>query len=158
VLRTDPREYTMVTLNPYLSFNGNAREALEFYHSVLGGQLDISTFGEAGMPLPPEADASVNEQVMHGQVTTDDGLVLMASDTPPGMDYVAPSAGITVSYTGGPADHERLATAFEKLSEGGTVGMPLEKAPWGDYFGQLVDRFGISWMVDIATVEAAAPA
>lgn len=139
----------MATLNPYLGFKDNAREALEFYHSALGGELSIMAFGDMGeaMPAPPGEE----NLVMHGQLTLEDGLVLMAADTPSGMEHVPATSGVTVAMTGGPEDLDRLRSAFEALSQGGTSGMPLEKAPWGDYFGQFTDRFGISWMFDIGT-------
>lgn len=140
----------MATLNPYLGFQGQAKDALTFYQAALGGELTVMTFGDnpAGqaMGVPPEAA----DLVMHGQLDLDGGLVIMAADTPPGMDYTAPTSGITVAMTGGADEHDRLATAFAKLSEGGTPGVPLEKAPWGDYFGQFTDRFGIPWMFNIA--------
>ncbi|MEP9383974.1 VOC family protein [Nocardioides sp. KR10-350] len=140
----------MATLNPYLSFQGEARQALEFYQSALGGTVTAMTFGDnpAGqsMGVPPEAA----DLVMHGQLDLEDGLVIMAADTPPGMEYVAPTSGITVAMTGGADEYDRLSSAFARLSEGGKPGMPLEKAPWGDYFGQFTDRFGIAWMFNIA--------
>ena len=139
----------MATLNPYISFKDNAREALEFYQSALGGELSIMAFGDMGeeMPSPPGQE----QLVMHGQLTLEDGLVLMAADTPSGMDYVAPTSGVTVAMTGGAQDLDRLRSAFEAISQGGTPGMPLEKAPWGDYFGQFTDKYGVSWMFDIGT-------
>ncbi|MFD2027748.1 VOC family protein [Promicromonospora aerolata] len=139
----------MAKLNPYLSFRSEAKDALDFYQSVLGGELDVSTFGEnpmEGMPTPDED----KDLVMHGQLDTSGGLTIMASDTPSFMEYVAPSAGVTVALTGGPDDHDYIKGAFEKLSDGGTPGQPFELAPWGDYYGQLTDRFGISWMFDVA--------
>lgn len=144
----------MVTLNPYLSFESSAREALEFYQSVLGGDLDVMTFGEMpGMPgVPPEAAPLV----MHGQLTTPHGLTLMASDTGGMMPYTAPTSGVTVALTGGPDDHEYIRGAYDKLVEGGNEVMPMEKAPWGDYYGQLTDRYGISWMFDVGTEDAPA--
>lgn len=139
----------MATLNPYLGFRSEAKEALTFYQSALGGTVNVMTFGDTpageAMGMPPEAA----DLVMHGQLDLDDGLVIMAADTPPGMDYVAPTSGVWVAMTGGAAEHDRLAAAFAKLSEGGTPGVPLEKAPWGDYFGQFTDRFGIPWMFNI---------
>jgi len=134
----------MVTLNPYLSFRDNAREALEHYHRVLGGSLDISTFGS--MPGEMGYDPSESELVMHGQLSTDDGLVLMASDTPSSMEYREP-AGISVSLSGDEAD--TLRAAWDGLSDGGQVTIPLAPAPWGGESGMFVDRFGISWMVAI---------
>jgi PhnB protein len=143
----------MATLNPYISFNGQAKEALEFYSSVLGGKVEIMTFGD----LPEMgAPAELAHQVMHGSLTFDDGRVLMASDTPPGMDYVPPTAGVTIAITSSdPADHEIYADQFAKLSAGGTAGMPFDLAPWGDYFGQFDDKFGVSWMFDVAGPESA---
>lgn len=133
----------MVSLNPYLSFRNTARDALEHYHSVLGGSLDIMTFGS----MPDMGyDPSESELVMHGQLTTDDGLVLMASDTPSSMEYRDP-AGMSVSLSGDEAD--KLHAAWDGLSEGGTITVPLEAAPWGGEFGMFVDKFGIDWMVAV---------
>ncbi|GIG00507.1 VOC family protein [Catellatospora citrea] len=129
-------------LNPYISFNGNAREAMEFYQGILGGNLTMSTFGEFG-----DKDAPYADQIMHAQLESDAGYTLMASDTPPGMAY-HPGDNITVSLSGD--DGDRLRGYWEKLSEGGTVGVPLEKQMWGDEFGALKDRFGVNWMVNIA--------
>jgi len=128
-------------LNPYLGFDGNARDAMEFYRSVFGGELNVSTFGESGMPDGPGAD-----KVMHAQLETPAGFTLMASDTPPGMDYTAPNGTISVSLSGNDQD---LRGYWEKLSDGGTVTMPLEKQMWGDEFGMCTDRYGIPWMVNI---------
>ncbi|MBO4204412.1 VOC family protein [Micromonospora echinofusca] len=129
-------------LNPYLTFDGNAREAMEFYHSVFGGQLQINTFGDFG-----SSDPVMMDKVMHAMLTTDRGYVLMASDTAPGMSY-RPGDTITCSLSGDPG--EGLEEAWERLSDGGNVMMPLEKQMWGDLYGMCVDRFGIPWMVDIA--------
>lgn len=136
----------MARLNPYLSFQTEARQALELYQSVLGGELAISTFGE--MPGMSE-NPSDNDLVMHGQLDAPGGLTIMAADTGSMMPYVAPTSGITVALTGGPDDHEYIAAACQRLAEGGQVTVPFEKAPWGDYYGQVDDRFGISWMFDV---------
>ena len=130
-------------LNPYISFAGNAREALEFYNGVLGGTLTLSTFGEFGAPDAPEAD-----KIMHGMLETDSGFTLMGSDTPPGTEY-KPGSNISVSLSGD--DDDELRGYWDKLSGNGTVTMPLEKQMWGDEFGMCVDRFGVSWMVDIVS-------
>ena len=146
----------MVRLNPYLSFKNQAREALEFYRSVLGGELDLSLYGdmpeEAGMPVAPED----RELVMHGQLDTPAGLTLMASDTGSMMPYVAPTSGVVVALTGGPEDHDYVAGAYAQLAEGGSDAMPFDLAPWGDYYGQVTDRFGITWMFDVGRDEGAA--
>jgi PhnB protein len=128
-------------LNPYISYRDNAREALEFYKDVFGGNLSINTFGEYGDPNAPEAN-----NVMHGQLETDQGFTLMASDTPPGMDF-NPGNNITISLSGD--DEQELRGYWEKLSEGANVTMPLEKQMWGDVYGQCTDKFGVQWSVDI---------
>ena len=129
-------------LNPYLSFNGNAREAMEFYRSVFGGTLTINTFGDYGNPDPAMAD-----KVMHAQLESDAGYTLMASDLMPDMPFNRGDS-ITVSLSG--EDGDRLRGYWEKLSDGGTVSMPLEKQMWGDEFGMCSDRYGVPWMVNIA--------
>jgi len=130
------------TLNPYLQFRDTARPAMEYYREVFGGELNLSTFGDFGDPSQPNADG-----VMHANLTTPSGFTLMASDTPPGMDY-SPGTNISVSLSGD--DAAELRGYWEKLSDGGTVSLPLEKQMWGDEFGQCTDKFGISWMVNIA--------
>jgi PhnB protein len=128
-------------LNPYISFAGNAREAMEFYSDVFGGTLTLSTFGEFGGQDPATAD-----KIMHGMLETDSGFTLMGADTPPGMEHT-PGNNIAVSLSGDDADE--LQGYWRKLSDGGTVSVPLERQMWGDEFGACVDRFGISWMVNI---------
>jgi PhnB protein len=132
-----------VRLNPYLSFRDNAREAMTFYESVFGGELTVSTFAE----LHASADPSEQDKIMHSQLETPDDLVLMAADTPDAMEY-RPQAGVSVSLSGD--DETKLRGFWERLSEGGTVAMPFEKAPWDATFGMCVDRFGTSWMVNVA--------
>jgi len=128
-------------LNPYLSFTGNARQALEFYKSVFGGTLVLNTFGEFGAQDSPDAD-----KIMHGMLETDSGFTLMGADTPPGMEH-QPGNNIAVSLSGD--DDAELRGYWEKLSDGGTVSVPLEKQMWGDEFGMCVDQLGIAWMVNI---------
>lgn len=137
----------MPSLNPYISFRDNAREALEFYQSVFGGDLQLSDFSSYEMGQDP----SENNLIMHGQLETPDGFVLMASDTPSMMPYSKPE-GISVSVSG---DDEAVLTGYwNGLSAGGTVTMPFEVPPWGGRFGMLKDKFGIDWMV---AVNAAQP-
>lgn len=130
-----------ITLNPYLGFRDNAREAITFYQSVLGGELTISTFGEFGMAEDP----AEKDKVMHSQLKNPDGLVLMAADTPNAMEYTS-GGSVSVSLSG--SDEDQLRGYFEKLCDGGTVTEPFERAPWGDLFGMCVDRFGVSWLVN----------
>ncbi|MGY0003699.1 VOC family protein [Micromonospora sp. I033] len=133
-------------LNPYLSFKDNARQAMEFYQRVFGGDLRVNTFGDFGNPDPQVAD-----RIMHAQLETPSGFTLMASDTPPGMEST-PGTNMAISLSGDDADD--LRRWWEQLADGGTVTMPLEKQMWGDEFGMCVDRFGTSWMVDIGQPQA----
>jgi PhnB protein len=131
-------------LNPYLSFKDTTRDAMEFYQSVFGGELYVSTFGEMGDPEAAEANL-----VMHASLQTPSGYTLFASDTPPGMELV-PGSQITVSLSGDAESAEELRGYWASLSADGTVRMPLERQMWGDDFGMVTDRFGIDWMVNIS--------
>ena len=133
-------------LNPYISFDGNARQAMEFYKDVFGGTLAMNTYSEFGAPDPTHAD-----KIMHGMLETDSGFTLMGADAPPGVEH-NPGDNIVVSLSGDDADE--LRGYWNKLSDGGTVAVPLEKQMWGDEFGQCVDKFGISWMVNISQPQA----
>jgi PhnB protein len=115
---------------------------MEFYKGVFGGELALSTYGESGMADGPDGD-----KIMHAQLETPAGYTLMASDTPPGMDH-RPGTNMSVSLSGDDADE--LRGYFEKLSDGGTVTMPLEKQMWGDEFGMCIDQYGVAWMVNIS--------
>ncbi len=134
-------------LNPYISFEGNARGAMEFYKTVFGGKLDLSTFGESGMTEGVQPDG-----IMHAMLVADNGITLMAADTATGMrEYVA-GTNMSISLSG---DNEaELTDYYNKLVEGGKVEQPLTKAPWGDTFGMCIDKFGVFWMVNIAAAKA----
>ncbi len=129
-------------LNPYIAYSGDARQAMEYYREVFGGELVLSTFGESGMAAP-----GFEDKIMHAQLETPRGYTLMASDTPPGMDRSGGS-DVSISLSGDDADD--LRGYFEKLADGGSVTMPLEKQMWGDEFGMCVDPFGVAWMVNIS--------
>jgi PhnB protein len=132
-------------LNPYLHFNGNARDAMTFHQSVFGGDLDVMTFGDQGMD-GPDAD-----KVMHSYLGA--GVVqLMGSDAPPGETL---QAGDTVRLSLSGDGDDELRAWFAALSEGGEVHVPLEKQVWGDEFGQVADRFGVVWLVNIAQGDSA---
>ena len=128
-------------LNPYISFRDNAREAMEYYRSVFGGELTTSTFGD--MPEVP-TDPAERDKIMHSQLDSPNGMTLMGADTPTGVDYRKP-AGISVSVSGD--DQSALQGYWDKLADGGTVVMPFDTPPWGGRFGMLTDRFGIDWMI-----------
>jgi PhnB protein len=133
-------------LNPYISFGGNAKQAMEFYEGVFGGTLVLSTFGEFGDKDAPEAD-----RIMHGNLETPSGFTIMGADTPPGSEH-HPGDNIAVSLSGD--DGDELRGYWEKLSGAGTVSVPLEKQMWGDEFGMCTDQFGIGWMVNIAAPQS----
>ena len=126
---------------PYITFAGNAREALNFYQSVFGGKVEISTFGDFNVP-----DAPV-DGVMHGALTTDE-FAIYGSDTMATGELGDP-ARIRIAIAGD--DLASAGSSFEALSHGGTVATPLEKQMWGDTYGEVVDQYGISWMFNIGT-------
>ena len=134
-------------LNPYLSFKDNARQAMEFYHSVFGGKLTMNTFKEYFASEDPNED----NKIMHAMLEGDNGIVFMGADTPNRMEFKS-GASISMSLSG---DNEaELRNYFHKLSAGGSISQPLEKAPWGDTFGMFTDKFGVDWMVNIAGPKA----
>jgi PhnB protein len=132
-------------LTPYLSFDGTARAALEYYQEVFGGTLTVNTFGEFGAATGPEAD-----NIMHGRLETASGYTIMGADTPPGAK-VTPGSSITMSLSGD--DSDALSGYWAKLSDSGTVSVPFEKQMWGDVFGMCTDKFGIGWMVNVSAQE-----
>ncbi len=134
-------------LNPYLSFKDNTREAMEFYKTVFGGKLAMNTFKEYHASQDPSED----NKIMHARLEADNGITLLAADTPNRMEY-HPGTNFSVSLDG---DNEtELKNYFNKLSKGGKIGMPLEKAVWGDTFGMVTDKFGVNWMVNITKPQA----
>lgn len=130
-------------LNPYLTFRDTARQAMEFYRSVFGGELTVSTFAE----FHASDDPAEQDKVMHSMLTTDNGLVLMAADTPNSMEHTT-GTSYSVSLSG--EDDAELRGYWDKLTVGATIAEPLSTAPWGDSFGMLTDKFGVSWLVNIA--------
>jgi PhnB protein len=133
------------TLNPNLNFRAQAREAMTFYQSVFGGDLEVMTFADQGGMGVPENEAGL---VMHSALSVSDSVQLMGSDVPSHMDTGGDIANGSISLSGD--DEPTLSGWFQKLGEGGSVTVPLEKAPWGDSFGMLTDRFGVDWMVNIS--------
>ncbi|MGW8557323.1 VOC family protein [Streptomyces tubercidicus] len=130
-------------LNPYISFSGEAKQAMEFYKEVLGGDLAVHTYGNFGSETPP----GYADKIMHSQLETAGGFTLMGADNPPGTEH-KPGNNFAVSLSGD--DSNELRGYWDKLSAGGTVSVPLEKQMWGDVFGMCTDKFGITWMVNIS--------
>ncbi len=126
-----------MTLTPYLSFNGNCKEAMEFYKSCFGGELEISLVGDSPMSkdMPDKKD-----WVMHSMLKSN-GIVLMASDLIMGGE-IKQGNSVTLTLSGGTL--EELKGYFEKLSTGGKVRQPLQAAFFGTY-GDLADKYGVLW-------------
>jgi PhnB protein len=133
-------------LNTYLNFNGNTKEAMEFYETVFGGKLNMQTFKEFHASQDPNED----DLIMHAVLETDTGLTLMAADVPGRMEY-KPGNNFSLSLSG--SNEDELRGYFEKLSDGGSITMALNKADWGDIFGMCIDKFGTSWLVNISSKE-----
>ncbi len=132
-----------VSLEPYLFFKGNAKEAMEFYKSVFGGELEISTMADS--PLEAQMPGTKPTDVMHASLKGG-SVNIMASDSQTASDKAA-----KVELSLGGTDEAQMHKLFDSLSEGGQVRMPLEKQFWGDTFGMLTDKFGVDWMMNIGT-------
>lgn len=132
-------------LSPYLVFDGDCRQAMEFYRTCMGGTLTLQTFGEAPMPSA-EGD---KDKIMHAMLAND-MLSFMACDAQPGNPVVK-GTNVHLSIAG--TDEAAIKEIFQKLSDGGTVTLALEKQFWGDTFGMLTDKFGTHWMFNIAAAK-----
>lgn len=132
-----------VKFTPYLNFNGNCREAMEFYRSVFGGKIEtMMTFGES--PMGADVPEGERNAILHASLKVGDEW-LLASDAPPSMGYQAPQGlAVTVALEDA-AEGKRI---FDQLAAGGTVTMPFDKTFWADGFGMCTDRYGIPWMVN----------
>ncbi|WP_167476646.1 VOC family protein [Nocardia arthritidis] len=126
--------------NPYVIFWGNAREAMEFYRSVFGGTLTLTTYGELGRQHPDGAD-----KIVHSVLATDIGFTFMGADAPPEIPQ-ASSTKIALFMSGSDAD---IRGYWKQLSDGGTVLDPLAKQDWGNEKGACMDSFGTTWLVEI---------
>ncbi len=134
-------------LNPYLHFKDNARQAMDFYKGVFGGELTTATFKDYHASQDPSEDG----KIMHAVLEAGNGMTLMASDTPNRMEF-KPGTNFSVSVRG--ADENELKGYWDRLSKGAHVTMPMAKAAWGDTFGMLTDKFGIAWLVNISAPKA----
>ncbi len=138
----------MKSISPYLHFEGNAEEAFNFYKSIFGGELQ-SVQRYRDNPQAPESSHLKEEdmdKIMHISLLIGEGIVLMGSDVPPGMNFKLQPGNNSYIYlnTGSEQETSRI---FNRLSQGGQVLMPLENVFWGALFGMVKDRFGFQWMV-----------
>uniref|UniRef100_A0AAU3GTA2 VOC family protein n=1 Tax=Streptomyces sp. NBC_01401 TaxID=2903854 RepID=A0AAU3GTA2_9ACTN len=152
-----------ITTTPHLNFRGQARAALEFYRSVFGGEVTITTYGDFGMPKElPGADG-----VVFGQVRTAEGFRVMAYDVPGQTEGPAEATGSTRRENGTTITTQpffvsvrgeslpEVEAYWEKLSVGSAIVEPLAASAWSAGFGMLTDRFGVTWILDVASAHAA---
>lgn len=130
----------MKDIKPYLTFDGDCREAMEFYQRCLGGELNVMTFGDGDFDVPPEARGRLVHAALSNGTTS-----LMASDTMPGMDY---TAGNSVTLNLVLESVEEVDRMYEALGDGGKGTMAPHDSFWGARFAMLTDRFGIHWMLN----------
>ncbi len=136
----------MKTVNPYLNFKGNTKEAFEFYKSVFGGEFtEVHTFKET--PDASKMPEKEQNMIMHVSLPLTNNITLMGSDVPDsiGVKYVE---GNSVNLSIETDSEEEATMIYERLSEGGQIEMKLEKTFWGAYFGAFKDKYGIHWMVN----------
>lgn len=136
----------MQNIKCYLNFNGQCRDAMNFYKDCFNGELELMTF--EGSPMAAQMPAAAAQGVMHSTLTMPNGTSLMASDGMPGQEPTSNGGPVTLYLEC--ASLEQQQQYFNALSQGGTVTMPLEDTFWGSRFGQLTDKFGINWMFDHA--------
>ena len=135
----------MASINPYLNFKGNAEEAFNFYKSVFGGEFaGLQRFKD--MPDGAKMAEEDSNKIMHISLPIGKGNILMASDV---LGYMGENfiEGNNFHLCISPDSEEEAKRLYEELSAGGEKTMPLEKAFWGAYFGMLVDKFGVRWMI-----------
>ena len=135
-----------INLDPYLFFRGNCEEAMNFYKNIFGGALTIMKFDDMPMPAMENAE-ELKGKIMHALLDAGD-IRLMASDT-----TLASEKAAKIELSLGGEDDKTLRGYFDGLSSGGTVKTPLKKEAWGDVFGQLTDKFGIDWMINITAAK-----
>ena len=152
-----------ITTTTHLNFRGDARAALEFYRSVFGGELSVATYGDFGMPQ----DVPGAQSVVFGQLETTDGFRVMAYDIPGQSGGSAASAGSTHRENGTTITDQSFFVAvrgetldeitgyWAALSAGATIVEPLAASAWSPGFGMLTDRFGVTWILDVAAAYSA---
>jgi PhnB protein len=145
----------VTNINPYLNFDGNAEDAMNFYKSVFGGEFmggKIMRWGD--IPGCDEGEMNLSDddksKVMHVALPISDGNVIMASDSLRSFGHQL-NVGNNVTIAIGPGTKEEADRLFGGLSEGGNVQMPMADAFWGGYFGSFEDKFGINWLINVDT-------
>jgi PhnB protein len=148
-----------ITTTTHLNFGGDARTALAFYASVFGGQTTIATYADFGMPK----DAPGAELVVFGQLESADGFRIMAYDSPGATGGSLIGGGATRREQGTTVTEQscfvsvrgetlsEVEAFWAKLTEGGTVVEELAASAWSPGFGMVTDRFGVTWILDVAT-------
>lgn len=132
-----------INVTPHLNFRGDARDALEFYQTVFGGELTIASYADMGNTDPATAD-----HVTFGQVTADNGFSVMAYDVYPHLEWDQGQDPFFVSVRGNAP--EEIQGYWDKLVDGAKVIQPIGPSPWAPLYGQLTDRFGVTWVLDVA--------
>ena len=135
----------MTTINPYLSFQGNAEEAFKLYKSVFGGEFS-SVMRFKDTPQADKVSAAERDKIMHIALPIGKGVTLMASDTLESMGQKL-SVGNNFYLSITVDSRQEADRVFNGLSKGGKIEMPMQKTFWGDYFGMFADKFGVQWMV-----------
>lgn len=131
-----------INITPYLFFKGNCKEAMEFYKSVFGGELSIQTMADA--PKEAQMPGADPDNVMHAALRGP--VTIYASDSRQASQHAA-----KIELTIGGTDDAQMRQIFDKLAAGGKVKMALQKMFWGDIYGQITDKYGIDWMMNIGT-------
>jgi PhnB protein len=130
-------------LQPYIMFNGNAREAMNFYATALGGEITfVQTYGEAPADYPQDSETA--NRIMHANIKWE-GFELMISDSHPARTV---TFGEAINISIAPDSREAGQKIFDALAVNGKIDMPYALQFWGATFGSLTDKFGVSWMVN----------
>ena len=130
----------MNLISPYLIFQGNCEEAINFYQHCLGGELSVRRFGDTEMPVEDD----YKNKIMHAELTLGEMKIMFSDGAPHKKIIKGDNIQINLNFD----EEAKLEETFERLSVGGTVTMPLEITFWNAKFGMLEDKFGIRWMVN----------
>ena len=137
----------MIQVNPNLTFNGNCEEAFNFYRSVFGGEFNqVMRFKDMPPTSEMEIPESAKEKIMHMSLDINKEIILMGNDANPAFGNVTIGQNISLSVM--PKSKDEADKIFKKLSEGGKITMPMADMFWNAYFGMLIDKFNIYWMIN----------